>query len=852
MGLKNMKIGARLTLLLGVLAALMLAVGAIGHISLTKANETVQTIYFEHLIPSHQLDEINFYMTRNRLVISNALIDPTPEHIAQSTQEVESNIATITKLWETYSAIPKSPEVATTSQLYADTRREFVQQGLRPAVAALRANDLKEVQHIVLDKLGPLFDATKPHLTALIKNMQNEARQEHTAALARYQMARLLSILSVAVGLLFAAFFGLMLIRGITRPLARAVAVADDVAAGKLDGQIEVDRVDETGQLLTALSSMQAVLGRFQSAQTELARQHEAGMLSFQMSTQGLPGAYGDMADSINRLLNAHVAVKMKVVEVVTAYTHGQLDVTMERLPGQKARITEAMDRVQAAMKEAATAAAFNERIRRSLDSLPVCVTVSNAQALLVHATPPAKDLLKMFGGPGFDTDKFYGNKLSTLFKNSDDVSRFDQAVHSGQTVDMDIAGRKLRLLARPVQDSHGAPLGRITQWLDRTDELASEIELDNLVGAATQGDFSGRLNLAGKTGFFGKISEGMNQLMDTNAQALGDVAKVMTAVAQGDLSLRITRDYAGLFAQVKDSVNTSSDNLVRVIGEVRGAADALTSAANQVSATAQSLSQAASEQAVSVEQTTTSVNIMSASINQNSDNAKVTDGMATKTNKEASEGGAAVSLTVQAMKKIASKIGIVDDIAYQTNLLALNAAIEAARAGEHGKGFAVVAAEVRKLAERSQEAAKEIGELAGNSVTTAERAGKLLDEIVPSIQRTSELVQEIAAASSEQSESVTQIGGAMDQLNKATQQNASASEELAATSEELSGQAEQLQQSIAFFDTGEGRPSVRSRHELPAPMPERRGSSARRTGAPAPLLAAPVRRRDSGNFKPY
>jgi methyl-accepting chemotaxis protein len=848
MNLKNMKIGSRLTLLLGILSALLLLVGAVGLSTLSKANEAMQALYNEHVIPAHQLDEINYYMIRNRLVISNVTLIPTPERIAKYTKEVDDNIDHISKLWEAYSAVPQSPEAAKNAKLFADTRREFVQKGLKASVAALRANDVKEAHRIIAENMSPLHDATKPHLAALIKGIQDEAQQQNAAALERYQTARNVSLAAMIGGLLFAVLFGWSLVRGITRPLARAVEVADEVAAGNLDGQIVVDSTDETGKLLASLSKMQSVLGNFQSAQAELARQHDAGMLDFKMSTQGLPGAYADMANSNNALVQSHIAAKMKVVEVVTAYTAGQLDVAMDRLPGQKARVTEALDKVQAAMKEAAAAATFNERIRLSLDSLPVCVTVSNAQALLVHATPPAKELLKLFGGASFDTDKFYGNKLSTLFKNPDDATKFDQAVRSGETVDMEINGRKLRLLARPVHDSRGNPIGRITQWIDRTDEIASEQELDSMVSAATQGDFSGRLNLAGKAGFFGKVSAGMNQLIDTSEQGLGDVARVMLAVAEGDLSQRITRDYMGLFGKVKDSVNASSDNLTRVIEEVRSAADALTGAANQVSATAQSLSQAASEQAASVEQTTASIDVMSVSINQNSDNAKVTDSMATKTNKEAIDGGSAVSQTVAAMKQIAAKIGIVDDIAYQTNLLALNAAIEAARAGEHGKGFAVVAAEVRKLAERSQEAAKEIGELAGKSVTTAERAGKLLDEIVPSIQKTSELVQEIAAASNEQSESVTQIGGAMGQLSKATQQNASASEELAATSEELSGQAEQLQQSIAFFTTGDGPANARDRHAMPSP--QRRSGTAK--NSVSPLLSAPVRRSNSGNFKPY
>jgi methyl-accepting chemotaxis protein len=606
---------------------------------------------------------------------------------------------------------------------------------------------------------------------------------------------------------------------------------------------------DEPAQVLQAVITMQEVLAQFRAAQAELARQHDAGMLDFKMSTQGLPGDYAAMAESTNDLVQAHIAVKMKVVEVVSAYTEGRLDVVMDRLPGQKARVTAAIDQVQAAMKQAADAAAFNERVRQSLDSLPESVTISDSAGQFIHATPAAVTLLQTLTAGGFDADRFKGQRLSNLFQDSNVRARFDHAMVSGETVDVEITGRQIRLVAKPILDAQRNTLGRVTHWVDRTVEIVAEQEIASLVNAAAQGDLSKRLGLQGKTGFFAVISQGMNELVETTESAMSDVAQVVGAVAAGDLTQRITREYAGLFGKVKDSVNSSSDNLTRVIGEVRGAADALTGAANQVSATAQSLSQAASEQAASVEETTSQIDVMSASINQNSDNARVTDSMATKTTKEAVDGGQAVSQTVTAMKQIAAKIGIVDDIAYQTNLLALNAAIEAARAGEHGKGFAVVAAEVRKLAERSQEAAKEIGELAGSSVTTAERAGKLLDEIVPSIQKTSELVQEIAAASSEQSESVTQIGGAMGQLSKATQQNASASEELAATSEELSGQAEQLQQSIAFFNTGEERIQVRNRHQVPLPS-RRDGDSRLRKSDNTPLIEAQVR--GGGNFRPF
>jgi methyl-accepting chemotaxis protein len=290
----------------------------------------------------------------------------------------------------------------------------------------------------------------------------------------------------------------------------------------------------------------------------------------------------------------------------------------------------------------------------------------------------------------------------------------------------------------------------------------------------------------------------------------LNEAVNISNLLAEGDLTMKIVVTSKDETGQLLTSMQSTVDKLSQIIGEVRSAADNLSSASEEVSATSQSMSQATNEQAASVEETSASVEQMSASINQNSENAKVTDKMAGQAAKQATAGGEAVKGTVSAMKQIAGKIGIIDDIAYQTNLLALNAAIEAARAGEHGKGFAVVAAEVRKLAERSQVAAQEIGELASGSVEKAENAGKLLDEIVPAINKTSDLVQEITAASEEQSSGAAQINTAMTQLSQTTQQNASATEELAATAEEMSSQAEQLQQLVGFFKVSGGTAVVK------------------------------------------
>jgi methyl-accepting chemotaxis protein len=316
-------------------------------------------------------------------------------------------------------------------------------------------------------------------------------------------------------------------------------------------------------------------------------------------------------------------------------------------------------------------------------------------------------------------------------------------------------------------------------------------------------------------------------------------VVRVVEKLADGDLReapVVDRRDETGrLLAAVKDMV----EKLGAVISEVRGGAEALTGASSQINATAQTLSRGTGEQAASVEETTASLEEMSASIAANAQASRETEQVAAGGARNADESGKAVDETVAAMRAIAEKISIIEEIAYQTNLLALNAAIEAARAGDQGRGFAVVAAEVRKLAERAQKAAKEIGERAATSVQVAERSGKLLAELVPAIRKTAALVQGVAATSQEQSAGVAQVSKAMGVVDQVTQRNASAAEELSGTAEGMSEQAASLLRVVSFFQTHEAaraapRPvaavpaaPAQPRPALPAPAPRAKANGA-------------------------
>ncbi|MBP2443848.1 methyl-accepting chemotaxis protein [Rhizobium leguminosarum] len=352
-------------------------------------------------------------------------------------------------------------------------------------------------------------------------------------------------------------------------------------------------------------------------------------------------------------------------------------------------------------------------------------------------------------------------------------------------------------------------------------------------------------------------VSSGLRKIMDVaSAVAIGDLNQKVEIKSNDEIkdlvntinvmtdNLRNTAEIANQISNgdltvspkplsEKDMLGIALEQMVQrlrgVVADAAAAAENVSAGSQELSSSSEQVSQGASEQAASAEEASASMEEMAANIKQNADNAAQTEKIARQSAKDAEMSGEAVTRAVQAMRTIAEKIGIVQEIARQTDLLALNAAVEAARAGEHGKGFAVVASEVRKLAERSQSAAAEISSMSGDTVKAAQDAGDMLGRLVPDIRKTAELVAEISAACREQDVGASQINEAIQQLDKVTQQNAGASEQMSATSEELASQAEELQASIAFFkvDTAGTRqsrmPAARVTVRSPAPVAGRK-----------------------------
>jgi methyl-accepting chemotaxis protein len=617
----------------------------------------------------------------------------------------------------------------------------------------------------------------------------------------------------------------------IVLPVAEGNRILAHIAEGKIDELVTQTYRGDHEKMKNAVNNIAVALQLLQKEMLRMSDLAKAGQISERAKADQFKGSYAEIVKGVNTTLDAIVGPLNVSANYVARISQGDIPAKItDTYNGDfntlKGNLNTCIDAVNALVLEAAGLAK---------------AAVDGKLATRADASKHNGDYRKIVQGVNDTLDAIVG----PLNVSANYVARISQG---------DIPAK--------ITDTYNGDFntlkGNLNTCIDAVNALV--LEAAGLAKAAVDGKLATRADASKHNGDYRKIVQGVNDTLDAVIGPLNVAARYVDLISKGDIPSQITDTYNGDFNSIKNNLNvlvvamnditaaaeevangnltvelhdrSAQDKLMqalasmvagltRTVSDIRGIAGEVAAASQSISTASIQVSKGASAQAAAAEEASSSMEEMVSNIKQNADNAQQTDKIANKSAKDAQESGKSVLEAVSAMKEIANKISIIEEIARQTNLLALNAAIEAARAGEHGKGFAVVAAEVRKLAERSQKAAAEINQLSATTLRVSEKSGEMLDKLVPDIQRTAELVQEISAASKEQDTGAEQINKALQQLEQVIQQNASASEEMASTTEELTGQSDQLVSALGFFHTGDegggGRKAANSKAARPA-----------------------------------
>ena len=632
-------------------------------------------------------------------------------------------------------------------------------------------------------------------------------------------------------------------------PIGEGNRVLAQISSGKIDELITQTYKGDHEKMKVAVNNVAAVVQDLEREMGRLTEASKDGQLSERGKPERFQGAYAEIVRGVNTMLDAILLPIGEGNRILAQVSNGKIDeLIAQTYKGDHEKMKIAVNNV----------ATVTQGLQKELGRL---IEASKEGQLTERGKP------EQFQGAFAEIVRGVNTMLDAILLPIGEGNRILAQISNGKIDE---------LIAQTYKGDHEKMkvavnnVGQVLQDLHK--------ELARLTEASNAGKLTERGHHDQFRGAYAEIVRGVNAILDAVIVPLNVSAKYVEQISKGDNPPLITDTYYGDFNLIKNNLNTlvtamneitaAADEiangnltvelrerspqdklmqalaamvggLTRTVSDIRAIAGEVSAASQSISTASIQVSKGASAQAAAAEEASSSMEEMVRNIKQNADNAQQTDKIANKSAKDAQESGKSVLEAVAAMKEIANKISIIEEIARQTNLLALNAAIEAARAGEHGKGFAVVAAEVRKLAERSQKAAGEINQLSATTLKVSEKSGEMLDKLVPDIQRTAELVQEITAASKEQDTGAEQINKALQQLEQVIQQNASASEEMASTTEELTGQSDQLVSALSFFHTGDEEGA-----------PGRKGAKAQRQAAPA-RVAKPMGHAAAAGAKP-
>ena len=522
----------------------------------------------------------------------------------------------------------------------------------------------------------------------------------------------------------------------------------------------------------------------------------------------GEPGDVADLAGNIaaGKLDNA-IQIKQGDSDSVLANMNNMQQQLLERVMAERSVTDEAL------------------RVKIALNNVSTGVMIADNERNIIYANKSVIDILSKAEAdirkqlPNFSAANLIGTNIDSFHAHPAHQAQLLSAINNHYIAHLNIGGRSMVVNANPVINDQGQRLGAVAEWLDRSIEVAVEQEVATIVHSAVMGDFTRRIDMQGKEGFFKQLCEGLNELLEMTESGLNDMMRVLGALSRSDLTQTITNDYAGSFAQLKDDANITVEKLKETINQIKTSTAGINTGAKEISSGNNDLSHRTEQQAASLEQTAASMEQLTSTVQHNAANAKQANQLAVDASDIAGKGVEVVGRVVRTMedindssRKIGDIISVIDDIAFQTNILALNAAVEAARAGEQGRGFAVVAVEVRNLAQRAATAAGEIKQLIDDSVMKVSggsklvtQAGLTMEEIVNSIRGVTVMMSEISAASAEQTAGIEQINQAIGQMDDVTQQNAALVEQAAAAAELLEEQAIHLAVTVDGFKVDGG-----------------------------------------------